>query len=40
MKGLFGKSRLMTVAMTVGVIALMYRNETTKDLLTGDTGWF
>lgn len=38
------KNQLMTVAVSVGVIALMYRNPTTKNLLTGnsasDDGWF
>jgi len=35
---LFGKSRLTTVAMAVGAVALMYRFNTTKKALTGEGG--
>lgn len=30
------KSRLITVAIAVGVVAAMYRVDTTRELLTGD----
>lgn len=35
---LLTKNRLLTVALTVAVIALMNRNDSTKKLLAGDGG--
>ncbi len=33
---MFGKSRLMTVALTLAALAVVYRIEPAKDVLTGD----
>lgn len=35
------RNRMVTVALAVGVIAAMYRNDRTRELLTGESGgWF
>lgn len=35
---LLTKNRLVTIALTIGVLAMLYRNDTTKGLILGDTG--
>ena len=37
---MFGKARLMTVGLTLVALAIIYRVEPAKDLLTGDRGFF
>ena len=37
---MFTKNRLITVGLTLGVLALAMRTDKGKEILTGDGGWF